>query len=315
MKRGLLALVLAAIGSAAVPARDLTRDLDACIARLDYARDVGFERVAAHCPELAPALQQSEISPWLPRDWNTRGNKLSAEGLAELRTLLARAAAPPRAARAPDVASVAAVLERVTRADSERGGWWARFKRWLHTILEPRPEGGADDSWLRRLLGNLNVSDAVLEGVRWGALALVVVLALAVIGNELRVAGLFGRVRPRAPPPRTGAAARAALTLGDVEAASPGERPRRLLELLTLRLAQQQRLPPARALTVHELTRAARLPQEDARAQLLALAGVCEWMRFSDREVAPAALEAALDGGRALLALLEHGAAQPQAAG
>ena len=314
MRRWLLALVLAATGSAAAPARDLPGDLDACIARLDHGRDVGFERIAARCPELAPELAQSEWSAWLPRDWNTPGNKLSAEGLAELRTLVARAAAPARAAHAPDVASVAAVLERVTRPDTERGGWWARFKRWLHTVLEPRPQRAADGSWLRRLFGNLNVSDTVLEGLSWAALALVVVLAFAVISNELRVAGLLGRARQRAPTSRLGAAGRAPLTLGDVEAASAREQPGRLLELVTERLAQQQRLPPARALTVRELTRVARLPQEGARQQLLALAGVCEGLRFSDREVAPPVLAAAVADGRELLALLEHSAAQPHTA-
>ncbi|TLY55636.1 MAG: DUF4129 domain-containing protein [Gammaproteobacteria bacterium] len=90
-----------------------------------------------------------------------------------------------------------------------------------------------------------------------------------------------------------------------MEHASPFRQPTLLLELITARLGEQGRLPPARALTVRELTRAARLPGESDRERLSELAAACERVRFSGREPAPQALTAALARGRELLAALE----------
>jgi hypothetical protein len=87
-----------------------------------------------------------------------------------------------------------------------------------------------------------------------------------------------------------------------------------LLELIVARLHAQQRLPPARALTVHELARAARLPREVDRERLEVLAATCEQIRFADCEV-PAAMRAlAIVRGRELLGALERPAMQPQGA-
>ena len=49
-----------------LPLDELLDRLDACIGRLDQQLDVGYERIAARCPELAPALAQSPWAPWLP---------------------------------------------------------------------------------------------------------------------------------------------------------------------------------------------------------------------------------------------------------
>ncbi|HJX21849.1 MAG TPA: DUF4129 domain-containing protein, partial [Steroidobacteraceae bacterium] len=102
-----------------------------------------------------------------------------------------------------------------------------------------------------------------------------------------------------------GPARPAAPTLLELERASPSQQPQLLLELVTARLGEQERLPPARALTVHELTRAAQLPRESDRGHLEELAAVCERVRFSDRETPPHMLTAAVAHGRELLAALE----------
>jgi len=142
--------------------------------------------------------------------------------------------------------------------DQPRGGWWARFRQWLREALTPPPQR-ADQGWWRRLITDLGVSQAVLEGIAWGALALVLALVSAVLVNELRVAGLLKGWKRRSARGRLGPARPAALTLLELERTGPSQRPRLLLELVTARLGEQDRLPPARALTVHELTRAARL--------------------------------------------------------
>jgi len=313
MRRWLLALVLAAAGSPGAQARDALGALDACLRQLDRNLDVGYPHIAARCPDLAPSLAQSEWAAWLPRDWNRPDSLLSADGLTELRMLLTGPPPAAAGAREPRVARVAAVLAKLTQPDQARGGWWARFRQWLREALTPPPQR-ADQGWLRRMIGDMGLSQAVLEGIVWGALWLVIALAVAVVVNELRVAGLL-KGGHRAPgSARAAARLPAAVTFQDLEQASPFRQPTLLLELITTRLAEQDRLPPARALTVHELTRAARLPEESDRERLSELATACERVRFSDTEPAPQTLAAALARGRELLAALEAPVRHPQGA-
>jgi hypothetical protein len=314
MSRWLLALVLAAAGSPGATAHDALGAIDACLAQLDRGLDVGYQRIAARCPDLTPSLMQSQWAAWLPRDWNQPENLLSADGLSELRTLLTREPAAPADARAPRVARVAAVLATLTQPDRPRGGWWARFRQWLREALTPPPQR-ADPGWLRRMIADSGLSQAVLEGIVWGALLLVMVLAGAVVMNELRVAGVLTGWHATPPGVRTAPRQAPGVTLQDLEHASPFRQPTLLLELITTRLGEQGRLPPARALTVHELTRAARLPEESDRERLRELAAACERVRFSGREPAPQTLAAALARGRELLGALEAPVRHAQGAG
>jgi hypothetical protein len=319
MSRWLLGLLLTVAAAQCVAARDAvtTRDaravIDSCIRQLDPGLDVGFARIAERCPDLAPALSASPWAPWLPADWHRPGNELTAAGLGELRILLTRQPAHA-AVHAPRIAQVAAVLAGLEEHDGARHGWWARFKEWLREVFAPRP-GNPGDGWLRHLLGGLTVSRTLLDATVLGALAVVVALAAVIVVNELRVAGVLGRARTRvAGVRRRRGGAPAALTLRELEEASPAEQPRLLLELIVTRLSAQERLPPARALTVHELARAARLADEGDRARLEALAVACERLRFSASEVPPPMLAAALARGRELLGSLALPRAQPHGA-
>ena len=313
MRRSLLALLLTIAGAPLASAHDALSAIDACLARLDAGLDVGYARITQRCPDLAPSLAASPVAPWLPPDWNKPNNELSAAGLTELRTLLTRPA-PERAVRAPRVAQLRAVLTGLAAGDSRERGWWARFKQWLREILERRQS--ADDSpWWRRLFGGLNLPQRVLNWVAAGALAVVVVLAAAIVVNEVRVArGSHGRRSRGAPSARARTAADTRRTLEDLERALPAEQPPRLLELVVARLREQDRLPPARALTLHELSRAARLEPPD-RERLNILTAVCERLRFAAQAPSPPALAAALSGGRELLATLAAPALQGQGAG
>src|SRR5215467_10070296 len=64
--------------------------IDACLRRLDPQTDIGYERIAARCPDLTRQLQASEGAAWLPRQWQAPNNDLSAASLEDLRHLLAR---------------------------------------------------------------------------------------------------------------------------------------------------------------------------------------------------------------------------------
>lgn len=304
MSRWLLALVLVAAGPAGAGARNAIGAIDECLGQIDRGLDVGYQRIAERCPDLTPSLMQSPWAAWLPPDWQEPANLLTAEGLEELRSLLKREPALAGARDAPNVGQVAAVLAKITPGDEAREGWWTRLKRWLREVLGPQPQP-AGEGWWRRLFGEARLPQVWIEALGWGALLSVVLLAAGVVANELRVAGLLKRPALAPVNARTGARGAASATFGDFERQDPLEQLPLLLELIVTKLAEQERLPPARALTVHELTRAARLPGDGDRERLGEVAAACERMRFSGRRQDPGMLALALAQGRALLETLE----------
>jgi hypothetical protein len=301
VRRALTALVLLLAVAPAAMARDALTALDACIARLDPELDVGYDKIAARCPDLTPALVQSPWAAWLPSDWSKAGNNLSVRGLRQLRALLVDESARRGSAGGPQTAHVAAALAALAPSDRAGSGWWARFREWLRGVLQER-QSEADSGWLERLFGSLSRNGSLVKLVSLGALAGVALLAGLMVLNELRTAGLLPLPRGRRlAPGAPGTAAAAAAGWPQIASAAATEQPRLLLELIAARLAEQDRLPPARALTLHELTRAARLPDEGARARLTELAAACERLRFSGRLLPAEALAAALARGRELL--------------
>ena len=301
MRRWLLALVISVVALPCAHAREAAPVIDDCLTKLDPAADIGYARIVARCPDLPGALSQSAVAAWLPADWNRPDNQLSAAGLAELRLLLTHA--PTGAQRpVPRVAGVAGLLATLVQSERAHSSWWDRFRQWLRHILAPQPT--QEENWLQRVLVRLFASNAA-DTIAWTSLTLVVALALGIIANELRLAGLLrsggpslGRRRAQPTPAAQPAG------LDQIAGAPPAERPRMLLEFIARRLAEQQRLPPARALTTLELTQRARLPDEE-RASLAILASVCERVRFSGCEVPGTSLAAALARGESLLATLD----------
>jgi hypothetical protein len=313
MSRGALALLLIAYGPVPTAgAGDAIAVIDACVHQLDPAVDVGYARVAERCPELAHTLAASAYAPWLPPDWMKPDNDLSVGGLVELRRLLTRPDSAPKV-RAPQVAHLTSVLAGLQRTDTAQRNWWGRWKQWLRELFTPQP-GDTEQGWLGRLLGGVDVSQNVVRVIVWVALSLALLLAGAVVVNELRIAGLW-----RSGQRRSHRESHADLPDGtapgleDVERGSPDEQPHLLLQLIVRRLMEQKRLRPARALTLHELERAARLPERLDREHLAALADACERARFAEHVPAPI-LAAALLHGRELLASLDAPSGQPAGA-
>src|SRR5688572_21758894 len=75
--------------------------IDTCLPRLDPQIDIGYERIAARCPDLPRRLRQSSLAAWLPGSWQDPGNNLSAGSLAELRVLAMRELGAQAAGAAP----------------------------------------------------------------------------------------------------------------------------------------------------------------------------------------------------------------------
>ncbi|MBS0578500.1 MAG: DUF4129 domain-containing protein [Proteobacteria bacterium] len=291
--------------SGAVQAHELLDRLDGCIQRLDPQLDVGYERIAARCPELVPALTQSPWSAWLPADWSHPHNQLTADGLSELRTLLARAMSPQVTGRPMRTERVAALLTRIAQPDEDRSGWWQKFKAWLRQIMGVPEAPEREPAWLRKL----DLSGGVIKVLGWSLLGIVVAMAAGILLNELRVAGLLRR-RVAARRDRRGPARNVPLSLASVDATAPQEQPALLLELITQCLTDQGLLPPARALTTRELLNRVRLPADSQRAELEELARTSEQLRYSPRELAVDRLAAVIASGRRVLAQLEGAGAE-----
>jgi hypothetical protein len=307
MRRALLALLLLISGAPLAAASDALAELDSCIEKLDAGLDVGYQRIAERCPALPAALKESSFSAWLPHDWDRPGNQLSRRGLTDLKGLLVRESQRASSGPGLSVAAVPSILAAITKADQPRS-LWQRFKAWLNRLLSV-PAERQQDGWLQRLFAQLDIPALMWRVITWAALAVVVALAGAIVINELRLAGVF-RPRPAAGAAAPGPAQARRATLAEIGQTSLTQQPRLLLELIATRLAEQARLPPPRALTVRELTRAASLVDPHDRARLTDLAVACERLRYSDRALEQPALEHALAAGRELLSSLDA-AAQP----
>ena len=299
-----VALLFVLMVGAALPAAaaaDALGEIDACLTRLEADIDVGFGRIATRCPELARQLRSSDWTVWLPAGWDAADNNLSAKSLAALHTLVVRERALPPPARTPDVARFPLILGALAARNQEVHGWWARFQNWLRTVLaSAEPE--ADASGFDRLLGRVQLSQALLQFVTYSTFVLVLLLAGFIVVNEWRVAGRRKR-RARNKSGDTGPGGEPAQTLSwqDIERAALCERPRMLLELIAARLTAARRLPAAAALTVRELARAAQLQDAGDQERLVEVALAAERLRFSDEEAAPASLAAVTERGRELL--------------
>src|SRR5579863_5145826 len=194
MRRALLALLIA-LAAAPAFARDAVSALDTCIGQLDPELDVGYEKIAVRCPELAPSLVQSPWAAWLPREWDKAENNLSVGGLKELRGLILVESRRAPGVDAPQPAHLAAVLAALAPAERTPRTWWERFKGWLREMLSVR-EAASRPGWLARVLDALKTRAALVRIVSLGALALVALLAGAMVVGGLRAAGWL-RTGPR----------------------------------------------------------------------------------------------------------------------
>lgn len=297
-------------------ANDPAGVIDACIARLDYGVDVGFERIAARCPELAQQLQSSAWGSWLPAGWQDAHNNLSAPGLAQLEQLAVRERIFFRGARTLEVPTLKSILANIALREQAPAepGWWTRFKRWLQG-LRAAPEPDSRDGWLARLIGHISLSQALIKIVSYGILGLVVFLASYIVVNEVLAAGLHRRRAGARGRPVAGEDAHTeVLSWQDVERASPADKARVLLLLLAARLTATQRLPAYRALTVRELAQGARLEDAIDRERLGEVALAAEAHRYSAQLTTSASLARVIERGRELFERLGEPAHQATAA-
>ncbi len=300
MKRLLILLGLGLAGT--VCAEDAAlRAVDACRARLDARVDVGIERVRRRCPELLPALEKAPWRALLPRALGERREEISAESLRALSELVRHAKDAGSQRPAPARRILDPVLAELGEQGQQGATSWERLKRWLKQKLENRP-GSDEPGWLEKWSRQLRTSEGVAQAITYVGYAMVVLLVLFVIWQELRAAGLWSRRAARRKDPA--AEWRRRLMLADVLEAPLSERPGMLLRLLGEALARAQRLPAADGLTAGAIVRQANLDADADRAALAQVARAAEQLRYAAQPPPEDAIEGSVSGARALLARL-----------
>ena len=113
----------------------------------DKHLDIGYERIAVRCPDLIRQLEAGAWSAWLPREWTTPSNDLSAASLIDLRQLVAHELATRAPARAPGLVALTSILLDLGPMESRRTGLWARFTNGCGSL------GASGSFGWRRLVG------------------------------------------------------------------------------------------------------------------------------------------------------------------
>jgi hypothetical protein len=278
--------------------------IDACIASLDAEVDVGFRRIAARCPQLAPALQSGGFDRWLPRDWRDPENDLSSGGLLELKELLARELTLSPVRGAPSVARLRAALAALGAPPPVRSGIWARLASWLRRVAGPPAEPRVS-SGLARMLRRIDLAPLTRRLVAAAALGTLVALAVLIVVNELRMTRVRrGPARARGERPARREASDVAGS-PDLDAVEPVERPRLLLGWVLDSLSRARGLTGLRALTARELIGAVPLEDREAARELAQLALTAERVRYAPTPASPREIAAAVQDARMLLERLE----------
>jgi hypothetical protein len=279
--------VLAWFSLAAAPV-DVLRD---CAAKASPAIS-GIKDLGPACPDLAQALEALGLTPMFSDGWQEQINTDALRDLANL----AEGYHESRPRVSPDVAALPGILKALEREQTPLSkSWWDGFKAWLAhhwNVL----------SWLERWLARVGQSTTLFNLVSYSLVALVLMAAVAVLANELKVGGAGWR-RRRAQADALDPAA-AGVDSAASRPGAPADGLAELLRALVSRLIQTRRLETERSLTHRELVTRSTFDSESQLAAFAAVAGTAESILYGAYSAAPDELRKVLLGGRALLAQL-----------
>lgn len=306
--RWLLALLMASFCAVTAAQEDGRALLGACLERFaedDPSSAVSrFEEIRDLCPELKAGLEHSAPAAWLPEQW--WGPGLSTSSLADLRDQIElELAERPRLEL--DTSGVAAALASIEEDRKAKAlSWWDRVLEWLRERLQP-PRGEEDASWFLNLMEKLGEHETALKITAYVLLGVIVLIALLIVANELREAGVFGKrtrfgpghhweegVRERGPG------------LADLDRLDLNEQPALLLRLLVAAFDEArgggERL--GHAATHRELAARVALGSAEQRTAFGMLLRCAERLRYAASMPVREEVERAVAGGRRLLASL-----------
>ena len=283
---------------AATAAQDSDASILVSCARDADEESVGLTDLDAECPGLEPALVDAGFAPFISETQSAELTSAALSDLAQLRDHYQQSPAMP-ALQIDQVAQIARELEQVKAARALT--WQERLSQWVRQLFGRHQSEGS--SWLAEWLRNKSLPQKVTDAIVAGLIVLVIVLALVVLINELRAAGMLrkrGAGKAAGLADSGSMASTLRLSFADISAAPLRDQPSLLLQLVVSALVDAGRLPAARSLTHRELAPRAQFDDAAQREQFSMLAVGAERARYGRDVPAATQIEALLADGRAL---------------
>jgi hypothetical protein len=260
--------------------------------------------LAADCPELLLSLAGSI---WVDKTSLANHDYPNLAQLADLRYFLGGAFHPPVSGWIPDLSRLESILaETLDTEDRDRGqSWWERLLYWLRQRHKGRDE--ADLRWLEAWLEKLALAETTAEYIAYGVSALLILVAVGLVLNEVR---LVRQGRPERRPRNSARGDPAGATA--VTSGTPSEvqsLPRNAPELLNVcidYLIQNRRLPEARSRTNREFLRHLYHTGDSAAPGFHHLLQQAECALYGDRPVDAYALQQCHRKAAALLGATDN---------
>lgn len=296
----LLALLFVATATAQDAAIEAIDDCLAMFGPEDVKGELGLKQIETKCPDLKTTLVHSQYAAWFPEEWWS--SALTTGSLSELRDHMEQMS-QTKESRALDTGGVAAALNSLE--DELRASevtWWDRLLDWLRNRFRPEEEESSD--WLYKWLDELAGREFAMRIVGYTLFGLVVLAAAWIVINELMVAGVFGvrwQRRLRSAAAKGSTISGQALSLADIEAGDPFNRPSLLLALLMEALARRGDRAVDTSVTHRELAQRITLDDHSQRSAFGRLVGCAERVRYAATLPTRAEIDEAVTDARRLL--------------
>ena len=291
----LLLVAPAVFAQADEPARQV---LDDCVESVEHGV-IGMDALETACPGLEAALVELGVASFLSEQ---QRELIGLPGLMNVQSLLQRYDAAPET-DAVEVDSLRPVLDSLQQPvqAKENLSWFERFKRWLRKTIGAGSAADPSSSWLSRWLDEHRMSETARDVLFYGSVLLVVLLAIVVVVNELRVARKARRKSTQAQSPNEGIGADGkAVSSVDFDAAARDDRPSLVLRMLVATLVKTGRLRAERSLTHRELSATAKFDAAEQRECFHRIAELAERVVYGGVEVPNQDLDDVVQAGRAL---------------
>lgn len=262
---------------------------------------IGLQELEAACPGLEHALVELGYGPFISA---SQLDELSVHSLVDLQRLAERYREPPADCCGDiEIASLKPILQSLQQQEQQQRPLTLRerLRKWLRSVFD-RP-GSDSQSWLSRWLDDVQVSAAVSRAIVYGLVILVIVLAIAVLLNELRAAGLLRRrVRAGKDVQIAAGADRdpATMTPADLDKVALQDRPSVLLRMLVATLVKTGRLRTERSLTHRELGLRATFDEAAQRECFQRIAALGERVIYGDGRIPEDDVATMVQAGRTL---------------
>lgn len=299
------ALLLTAPAVFAQAEQPVQRSLGECIGSLG-SEVIGVEAIEAACPGAEQALRELNVAQFIPEwQWSTLG----AEGIENLQAIERRYREAPQG-NTPDVDGLRSVLDSLRKPTQMQAteGWFERLKRWLRDTFNQQRDDSP--SWLERWLNENSMSETAREVLFYSVVAVILVLAIVVVVNEVRVARKGRRMRHDQQTNKAPSAEATVINpdLLDVDTAARTDRPSIVLRMLVATLVKTGRLPAARSFTHTELTTRARFDDSSQRQSFQRVSQLAERIVYGG-DAGGTDLDEVVAAGQVLNTQLASGAA------